>query len=133
MARMPVLKTERLWIRPFMMDDLVDVHRLLDLEMGHADPDDAGGEALAHRAQWLQWTVLNYEQLADLHQPPYGDRALILVRTGHLIGACGFVPCLGPFEQLPGFYPGTKGGGPGPWSAEVDLFYAMGWWNRIEK
>jgi RimJ/RimL family protein N-acetyltransferase len=56
------------------------------------------------RRRWLEWTVLNYEQLAYLRQPPYGDRAIVLREKGELIGSCGLVPCLAPFGQLPIFH-----------------------------
>jgi RimJ/RimL family protein N-acetyltransferase len=46
-------------------------------------------------------TIRNYEQLALLYQPPYGDRAIVLKESGALIGACGYVPSYGPFGQLP--------------------------------
>ncbi len=37
MLHMPVLETGRLCIRPFTMEDLPDVHRLLDIELHDAD------------------------------------------------------------------------------------------------
>lgn len=99
--RMPVLETERLIVRPFAMDDLDDIHRILDIELADADMGDEGAQALDARREWLQWAILNYEQLARLYQPPYGDRAVVLKATGALIGAVGFVPCLDAFGQLP--------------------------------
>jgi RimJ/RimL family protein N-acetyltransferase len=125
MLDMPVLETARLHIRPFVMDDLSDVHRLLDIELRDADLRTDKTETLAERARWLQWAVLNYEQLARLRQPPYGDRAAILKSTGQLIGSCGFVPCLNAFEQLPGFATGDTPEGRGRYSAEFGLFYAI--------
>jgi hypothetical protein len=125
MTGMPTLETERLLIRPFVMDDLAQVYRLPDVELGAGDPVAGEAETLAQRAHWLQWTVLSYEQLADLRQLPHGDRGVVLKSAGRLIGACGFVPCLGPFEQMPGFFPGEPGKGAGLWSIEVGLFYAI--------
>jgi ribosomal-protein-alanine N-acetyltransferase len=122
---MPVLETAHLRIRPFVMEDLDEVHRLLDVELGNADLGTEETEALAERAEWLRWTVLNYVQLAKLRQPPYGDRAVILKSSGQLIGACGFVPCLSAFEQLPGFGCQDKQEGPGLHSSELGLFYAI--------
>src|SRR5687767_12813290 len=78
--RIPALTTDRLVIREFVS----------------TDPDPA-------RRRWLDWAVASYEQLAHLRQPPYTDRAIVLRATGELIGACGLVPCLTPFHQLPGW------------------------------
>ena len=125
MTKMPPLETARLLIRPFVMEDLRDVHRLLDVELGEADLRTDKTATLAARGRWLRWTVLNYEQLTRLRQPPYGDRAVVLKRTGQLIGVCGFVPCLNPFEQLPGCAPGDRSGEPGLNSTEFGLFYAI--------
>jgi RimJ/RimL family protein N-acetyltransferase len=90
---MPVLETRRLRIRELTPADLEAVHQLLDIDL-------AGGDAhsLEQRRRWLDWTVLSYAQLAELHQPPYGDRALEARLDGELVGVCGFVPCLGPFR-----------------------------------
>jgi RimJ/RimL family protein N-acetyltransferase len=125
MLKMPVLETPRLLIRPFVMDDLQDVHRLFDVELNNADLGTEGVETLAERAQWLQWAVLNTVQLAKLNQPPYGDRAVILKSTRELIGSCGFVPCLNPFEQLPGLAPDAVSGGSVLNTTEFGLFYAI--------
>lgn len=123
MSEMPVLETARLLIRPFAMEDLPDVFRLFDVELGDADLRTDKMESLAERSQWLQWTVLNYVQLAKLRQPPYGDRAVVLKATGQLVGSCGFVPCLNAFEQVPGFTGGDPPTGPGRNAAEFGLFY----------
>jgi RimJ/RimL family protein N-acetyltransferase len=128
--QMPPLETDRLWITPLTVDNLEVIHRILDMQSNTTERNVAAWEA---RRIWLQWTVLNYEALAALHQPPYGDRAIVLkpphpqplsqrekgVRnagkeigtTGNgeimseeeIIGVCGFVPVLLPFEQLPAF------------------------------
>jgi RimJ/RimL family protein N-acetyltransferase len=123
MLEMPILETERLLIRPFVMEDLHDVHRLFDIELGEVELESEHADTLAERAQWLQWSVLNHEQLAKLRQPPYGDRAIVLP-TGQLIGSCGFVPCLNAFGQLP-FFAGRTIGNPGRSSTEFGLFYAI--------
>src|SRR5690349_8610736 len=101
--QVPPLETARLTVRPFVIEDLNDIHRILDVELHDAETGDVGPRPLAARKQWLEWSTLNYQQLADLYQPPYGDRAVVLKGTGELIGACGFVPCLAPFAQLPSF------------------------------
>ena len=80
--------------------------------------------SLAQRARWLQWTVLNYEHLAQLHQPPYGDRAIVLRATGKLVGSVGFVPCLMPFEQLP-YFDGNQSVSPTRHTPEFGLFWAI--------
>src|SRR5436190_18081257 len=100
---MPALETMRLIIRPFIMDDLTDVHRLFDVELNAEDLRTDKMETSKERAEWLQWSMLNYVQLAKLYQPPYGDRAIVLKETGQLIGSVGYVPCLMPFEQMPNF------------------------------
>jgi RimJ/RimL family protein N-acetyltransferase len=125
MFEMPILETVRLLIRPFVMEDLADVYRLLDVELRDADLGTDKMESMAERAGWLQWSVLNYVQLAKLYQPPYGDRAVVLKSDGRLVGACGFVPCLNAFEQLPGFAPGSSPGHPARNSPEFGLFYAI--------
>src|SRR3990172_4150391 len=122
MSKMPLLETARLLIRPFVMEDLQAIHHLLDVELREADLRADKMEALTERAQWLQWAVLNYEQLAKLRQPPYGDRAVVLKATERLIGACGFVPCLMPFEQLPSFASGGRSRSPSYYSTELGLF-----------
>lgn len=101
MLTMPTLETERLLIRPFVADDLAAVHQLLDVELAEAEMGNSGAATLAERGRWLDWTIRNYEQLARLYQPPYGDRAVVLRESGSLIGACGYVPSYGPFGQLP--------------------------------
>ena len=125
MPLMPILETVRLLIRPFVVEDLQDVYRLLDVELREADLRADKMDTLTERAEWLQWSVLNYEQLAKLRQPPYGDRAVVLKATGQLIGACGFVPCLSPFEQLPGFICGDRTASPRLATTEFGLFYAI--------
>lgn len=105
MTDMPVLDTNRLVIRPFCMADADAVYRLLDVELGDANYGSEKMGSKEERTEWLRWSVLNYRQLALLYQPPYGDRAVVRKSDGELIGACGFVPCLMPFEQLRGFAP----------------------------
>ncbi len=124
MLEMPVLETGRLIIRPFVLEDLSDVHRLLDIEL-HEGNAPGSPDSLAERTEWLQWSVLNYRQLARLDQPPYGDRAVILKATGGLIGACGFAPCLNVFEQLPGFASQEIIGNPSRYTSEIGLYYAI--------
>jgi len=93
---MPVLETERLLVRAFAMDDLAAIHRILNEAF-------VTNVTLDERRTWLLWSALNDEQLAALHQPPYGDRAIVLKSSGTVIGSVGFVPMLMPFGALPGF------------------------------
>ena len=99
--RVPPLETQRLLIRPFTRKDLDAIHRILDIDLMTADFGTEGALTRQEREQWLRWTILSYEELAKLNQPPYGDRAVVLKHTQQLIGACGFVPSFAPFGQLP--------------------------------
>ncbi len=125
MTEMPTLITKRLIIRPFAMEDLADIHQLLDIELKEHDTGAEKMETLEERAEWLQWCVLNYKQLAKLNQPPYGDRAIVNKQTAQLIGSCGFVPCLNVFEQCPNFSYYNASDKPGQYTAEVGLYYAI--------
>lgn len=93
----PVLTTERLIVRPFELDDLDAAYRILDVE------NQAQPRSRAERAQFLEWTVRNYRELARLYQPPYGDRAVVERRSNEVVGSVGLVPAYGPFGLLPGF------------------------------
>jgi ribosomal-protein-alanine N-acetyltransferase len=125
MLRMPQLETSRLIIRPFVMDDLEPLYHLFDVELAQADFGSEKAASLRERADWLRWAVLNYEQLARLYQPPYGDRAIVLQATGRLIGACGFVPSFAPFGQLPSLAAAGAGGRGSLFTPEFGLFYAI--------
>jgi [ribosomal protein S5]-alanine N-acetyltransferase len=124
MLTMPILETQRLLIRPFMMEDLADVYQLFDIDLRDADMGSDQMDSLEERAEWLRWAALNPVQLAKLHQPPYGDRAIVLKSSGALIGACGYVPCLNAYEQVPGFAPDDTGN-PVRYTPEFGLFYAI--------
>ena len=122
--RMPALQTERLLIRELDFDDLPAVHQLLDVDLAATDWGEAAG-TIGERQRWLEWTVLGYEQLAKLRQPPFGDRAIVLKGTGELAGACGFVPCLGPFDQIPALRAAAEDAPRGRSVAEVGLYWAI--------
>ena len=124
MLSIPDLITDRLAIRPFRADDLPVIHEILDRELA---PSSLGSEStdLQGRREWLTWSILNYEQLGRLRQPPYGDRAIQLLETGQLIGACGMVPCLGEFSKIPGLAPAGPPGPAGFNTPEVGIFYAI--------
>lgn len=123
MTRMPVLRTARLRIRPFTLDDLDSIHRIFDQELRDAELGTTGVYTWAQRQAWLRWTIDSYEQLARLNQPPYGDRAIVLAHTGCLIGAVGYVPCLEPFGLLPSWQVGNTAGS--CTSTEFGLFWAI--------
>jgi RimJ/RimL family protein N-acetyltransferase len=113
---MDILQTGRLMIRPFVMEDLAGIHRVPTA----AFKTDASVDDLI---PWLRWSVMNYDQLDRLRQPPYGDRAVVLKESGRVIGSVGFVPCLMPFGQLPYF--AGRGCMPRFSSTEFGLFWAV--------
>lgn len=43
---------------------------------------------------------MNYRELADLNQPPYGDRAIVVRETDELVGAVGYVPFFSPWPDM---------------------------------
>ncbi len=110
------LDTPRLHIRPLTMGDLDNIHAILN--------DCFGDSSLEERRDWLNWTVRNYLALANLHQPPYGERGITLKDTGELIGAVGLVPAFGPFQRLSEF---RKNGEPEDTfnQPEFGLFWAI--------
>jgi ribosomal-protein-alanine N-acetyltransferase len=120
MTAMPVLETERLRIRPLVMQDLDAVHDILS----DAFPEPPM-PSRADRLRWLEWTVLSYEQYASLHQPPYGERAIELKVNALLVGACGFVPSMGAFGQIPGLRDAPGDPVRGETTPEFGLFYAL--------
>ena len=114
--RVPPLQTDRLVIRDFRTDDLDDLHRILDLEI---DPEQ--GVTIETRRHWLEWAIMNYAELANLNQPPHGDRAVTLRDTGALIGAVGYTPMFHPLsEMLDG-----KSATDALWLPEMGLYYAL--------
>lgn len=113
-----VLETERLIVRPFVLDDLATVHRVLNEAFGEIPYEE--------RQSWLEWAVRNYAALAHLYQPPYGDRAVVLKVTDTLIGAVGLVPSYGPFDRLPYFRERSSVPPTGLFTPEMGLFWALG-------
>ena len=95
----------------------IETNRLLIRELSEADSEAVAGLA-GLGARWLRWTALAYEQYAELFQPPYGERAVVLRSSGEMVGLVGLVPSLGPFAQLPS-WPGSGG----RYTPEVGLFY----------
>ena len=116
--KLDTLETERLIIRRFVLDDLDDVHRVLNEAFGAAD--------YAERREWLAWSVMNYTALEWLGQPPYGDRAVVLKASNTLIGAVGLVPSCGPFDKLPYFRARLGIASSGLITLEMGLYWALG-------
>jgi RimJ/RimL family protein N-acetyltransferase len=121
----PVLDTPRLQIRPFVLADLEAIYQILDNELEDPQETISQAQRLAERRRWLEWTVLSYEALARLHQPPYGDRAVVLKETGQLIGACGYAPCLNVFDQIPALRPRPDQPPTHLYTSEVGLYWAI--------
>jgi len=94
------LETNHLLIRSFILEDVPVIHRILDQTFGAGDKVD-DPTALRERHSWVQWSILNQKWFPQLHQPPYGDKAIVLRETGELIGSIGYVPLLDVYEQLP--------------------------------
>jgi RimJ/RimL family protein N-acetyltransferase len=116
---MPLLDSPRLHIRELRQDDLDAVHRIL-LAGFPSDPP----VMLEARSTWLHWTILSYEQLALLYQPPYGERAIVHTQTQQLVGACGLVPSLMPFGMLSSLADSAVSPERG-YTPEVGLFWAI--------
>jgi RimJ/RimL family protein N-acetyltransferase len=112
---MPVLETKRLLVRPFQPGDLDPCHALLNLEAW------TNNRHLDWTKDYLDWSMKNYEWLAELRQPPYGDRAVVLKSGGEFVGSIGLVPSYGPFERLP-----SLGGNidAGMFRPEIGLYWA---------
>ena len=117
---LPALETERLVIRPFVLEDLAEAHRVLSDAWAVPRADQPA--QLPARERWLRWAVENEAALAELSQPPFGDRAVVRRADGRLVGSVGLVPALGPFGQLPGF-PAHRGSR--AWFLEAGLFWAI--------
>jgi ribosomal-protein-alanine N-acetyltransferase len=104
---LPVLRTRRLVIQPLTHADGPACHAVLP-----SLDDDAF-------QRWFTWAVAAPAALADLNQPPFGERAVFLAETDELVGLVGLVPSLGPFSQLDG---GSAGA---PWTPELGLYWAL--------
>ena len=100
MREIPVLESERLRIRPFLNTDLPYLFRIKQ-NIGWVDAEKTAEQQLLDEANYLEWAVRNERQLAQLGQPPYGDRAVVLKETDELVGSVGLVPCVDVYGQLP--------------------------------
>lgn len=108
------IETHRLLIRAFADGDVPAYAALIHSAFGGPSQSPA-------YADQVHYYALGERVHDQLKQPPHGDRAVVLKSTGELIGAVGFVPCLAPFGQLPGFG-GTKDSS---FTPEVGLFWAV--------
>ena len=77
--QMETLETERLSIRDFSLDDLEEIHRILDIEL-------EWGRDLEDRKEILQDAIGSATQA----NPPLAIRAVVLKGGGTLIGQCGY-------------------------------------------
>ena len=86
---MDTLQTERLTIRPFVMDGLEQVHQFLDLEIQWAGPSFS----CEQRAEKLQLYVAlaNWDDKGRI----YGNRAIIHRESERMVGMCGLHPTYG--------------------------------------
>ena len=118
-----LLETARLLIRPFVPADASAVHRLLDraFDDGSRADDPAAPE---ERRSYVEWHILNARWHAELHQPPYGELAVVLKPTQTLVGVAGFVPSLDRFGQIPGLRRPDQTD-PVRVTPEVGLFWAV--------
>ena len=87
------LDTNRLHIRPLVIDDLETVAAINDAGFGE--------HPLEYHREWLQWSIANYTALGRMYQPPYGERAITLKATDEMVGLVGIVPSLAPYEKIP--------------------------------
>jgi ribosomal-protein-alanine N-acetyltransferase len=111
---MRALETARLIIRAFTLTDGDTYSRLLEAAFGA----DSSGSAEDRRIIF-EYQVAADPGLALLHQPPYGDRAIVLRDSGEVVGSVGYAPCLMPFGLLPSFEHTTR------FTSEIGLFWAL--------
>lgn len=111
---MPPLETERLLVRPFAADDVAAVRAVLE-----ADETDPATE------RYVRHGALNAEVLAQLGQPPLGDRAIVLRDSGELVGIAGLVPAFAPFDQLRPLEEAGEERAPAPHRIEIGLYYQV--------
>lgn len=105
MRRMPVLNDTRIHIRAFDSNDVSAI-----MQMFTADTTKAHA--------WLAWNIANERQLAQLNQPPYGERAIVHHDSDTIIGAIGLVPCIDQFGKV-----GIGSNDDGATHAEVGMFW----------
>lgn len=77
-SHIPDLVTERLVVRRFRLDDLQDIHHILDIDL-------KWGRSYEERRSILEF----YIEQTSYKNPPFGYRAIILRDSGALIGMTG--------------------------------------------
>lgn len=92
------IHTDRLYIRYYEQKDLNSHHQILQ----QAFESDG---TIEDTQRWLTWTMSNYQELAKLYQPPYGDYAVELQSTGVVIGSVGIVQAVVPWGVFDGSPP----------------------------
>lgn len=117
MRLMPPLTSSRLTIRAFTASDLNAAVAVFDI--GYSDRTATTPEAIVKRQTWLNYIIANEQQLANLDQPPYGERAIVDTASQQVIGAIGFVPCVDQFGLV------GIGHNDGYSHAEVGLFWTI--------
>ncbi len=122
MRAMPILETERLQIRPFTINDNEAIYQNLK-SIGWVNDQLSEAEQRKANDEYVQWSVLNHQQLAQLYQPPYGDRVVVLKATNEVIGTCGVVPYVDTFTVFP-YFGGPQEGGLA--TAEIGLMWTIG-------
>lgn len=95
-----LLETSRLLIRSFKPADTAAYLRIKERAFDRSS-QEADAASLAEMESWVEWSRLSHEWFPKMHQPPYGDRAIVHRASDALIGAVGYVPCLATFEQFP--------------------------------
>jgi RimJ/RimL family protein N-acetyltransferase len=117
---MPILRTERLVIRPLEPADLDACHRLYS-DIAWYDAARSNAENRERKRSWIAWSAASQRELPRLHQPPLVDNAVVDGRSGAFVGLAGLVTTLEPFGVLPSF-----GGDPLAMNTlEVGLFWAI--------
>ena len=77
-SHIPDLVTERLVVRRFRLDDLQDIHHILDIDL-------KWGRSCEERRSILEF----YIEQTSYKNPPFGYRAIVLRDSGTLIGMAG--------------------------------------------
>ena len=114
------LSTDRLVIRPMTDADLPAVLRILEV----AETD---AERIESTRRYVHAFSVMPAVLEEIHQPPYGDRAVEPRETGEVVGLAGLVPSFGPFAQLRPMETARDASVPPALNnPEVGLFYHVG-------